>query len=324
MADEARSVRTGTTERVLTFSSIAAYEVIQCPSGRAGFYDSSVGANANTYVNVTTGDTCTCQKTTGFVALRGNRAYWDHSAAKVYYKPVSDRDFYIGRFAQDASSASDNCEVVLNADPAYDIDLARDAFISILVGTPAAGGFGYPLSQGGSTVLELTATSEAQKVDALSVAGFSKVSNVIVEGAFRVLADGAGATPDLSLGIANASHTSDADLITESCFIHLNGNDLNIYAESDDGITEVAATDTTIDYTEGSSLSVRVEFWIDMRDEADVQFYINGSNVLPSSVFALGDAAGPFFLLAHLEKTSSTDVYKVAVDWMRARLCEYN
>ena len=319
---EARDTRDFGQERFLAGATVSAYEVIQTPTGQAGFYDSDVAASSGAYVTVQTKGTATLQKTAGFVALKGGRAYWDHSANKVHYKKVNDRDFYIGRFAQGATSASDNCEVILNIDPPYDIDLARDGFQSVLVGTPAAGGFGYPVNLGGSLIFELTATSEAQKCDALSVDGFDKDANAIIEGVFRVLSDGAGTVVDVSLGIANATDASDADSITESMFIHLDANDVDILAESDDGTTEVAATDTTEDYTEGSALASRVEFWMDLRDPADVQLYINGSNVLPATVFNVDVAAGPFFLLAHVEKSSSTDAYKLALDSLRARFAE--
>jgi len=45
---------------------------------------------------------------------------------------------------------------------------------------------------------------------------------------------------------------------------------------------------------------------IDLRDPADIQLYIDGANVLPSSVFKLDAGTGPIGLLVHLEKTSGT------------------
>lgn len=319
---EARNTRDFGVERFLTTGTVGAYELVQTPSGQVGFYDNAVAASSGAYIDVVTQCTATLTKTTGFVALKGGRAYWDHSANKVHYKKVNDRDFYIGRFAQDATSSADNCEVILNADPPYDLDLMRDPFLSVIVGTAAAGGFGYPVSLGGSLIFELTATSEAQKCDALSVDGFSPSANAVVEGAFRVLSDGAGSAVDVSLGIANGTDASSADSIAESMFVHLDANDVDILAESDDGSVEVAATDTTIDYTEGGAVANRVEFWMDMRDPADVQLYINGSLVLGATTFDLSSATGPLFLLAHVEKSSSTDTYKLALDWLRARYAE--
>jgi len=322
MPAEASFLRTRDDNRKTAVAAVAAGEVHQLADGRAAVYTGLNAAATNDSTNWNTSGKFTLIKTAGFVALAGGRAYWDHSANKVNYKKVSDRDFYLGRFVEDATSASTSCVVDVNVDPAYDLDLSRDPMISVLAGTAAAGAFGYPVRLGGAQVLELTATNEAQKVDLLSVDGFATGANAIIEGAFRVLSDGAGTVVDASLGVANGTHATDADSITESVFIHLDANNTNINAESDDGTTEVAATDTTTDYTEGSALATRVEFWMDMRDPADVQIYINGSLVLGATVFNVNAAAGPWFLLAHVEKSSSTDTYKLAVDWLRARFME--
>jgi hypothetical protein len=319
---EARNTREYGFEKFLLAQTLIPRQLIQCPSGKAGFNDSSVTYSSGQYAVLRTSGSANVSKTTGFAVLPGGRCFWDHSADKAHYKKVNDRDFYAGRFATDGTSASDNIEILLNEDPPYDLDLARDPFTSVLVGTPAAGGFGYPARLGGAHIIELTATSEAQKCDALSVDGFSKDANAIVEMAFRVLSDGAASAADFSLGIANGTHASDADSIAESVFIHLDENSTTIKAESDDGSTEVNATDTLTTYTEGGAVAQRVEVWFDMRDPADVQIYVNGSLVLPATVFNVNAATGPFFLLAHLEKTSSTDACKYAVDFLRARYAE--
>ncbi len=319
---DARSVRGPGIDRFLSNATVGAFEVFQSPTGKASFLDNRDGAVSGDHVRSRTDGQATLTKATGFVALKGGRAYWDHSANAVSYKKNNDRDFYAGRFAEDATTSASTCVIDLNADPPYDIDLDRDAFLSVIVGTPAAGGFGYPVSLGGALIFELTATSEAQKVDALSVEGFDKDANAIIEGAFRVLSDGAGTVVDLSLGVADGTHASDADTIAESLLIHLDANDVNIFAESDDGVVEVAATDTTINYTEGSDLASRVEFWMDMRDPADVQIYINGSIVLTGSTFNMNSASGPLFLLVHLEKSTGTETYKLALDCLRVRFTE--
>lgn len=298
----------------------SAGDVIQMKGGRAGVLtqDCVSGQVIGVYVS----GTFTVQKTTSMVLLQGGRVYWDYSANLAHYKKVNDRDFLMGSAAEDATSAATTVKVQLNVNPVYDLDINRDPCLSVTAGTAAAGGFGYPVRLGGANILELTATNEAQKVDLMSADGFATGANAIVEFAFRVISDGAGSAVDVSLGVANGTHATDADSITESVFVHLDANNTNINAESDDGTTEVAATDTTLDYTEGSAIASRVEVWMDMRDPADVQIYVNGALVLGSTVFGVGAAAGPWFLLAHVEKTSSTDTYKLAVDWMRARYAQ--
>lgn len=302
-------------------ASAAAGEIWQMADGRAA-YMSGVAASSGTTKTFKTSGQVVVTKTAGVVLLDGGEAWWDHSANAATYRKVNDRDFFLGRVVGNAASADTSCTVNLNVAPRYDIDLARDGVQSVLVGTPAAGGFGYPVNLGGSLIFELSATNEAQKVDALAVDGFSKDANAIVDLCFRVLSDGAGTTPDVSIGVASATHASDADSIAESVFVHLDGNSVNINLESDDGTTEVAATDTTVDYTEGSALASRVYVTMDFRNPADVQVHVNGANVLPATVFNVNAAVGPLFPLVHLEKTASTDVYKLAIDWFRVRLME--
>lgn len=302
-------------------NAVSTGECWQLETGEAAYYDGPP-VSAGTRIRFRTRGTATMPKATGFKALAGGRAYWDHSANQITYKKVNDRDFYVGRFAEDTSSGDVQCKVTLNIDPKYDIDLLANGYVTAPVGTQALGGFLPPQNNGGSLTLKLTGTSEAQKVDALSLDGFDTLANAVVEFAFRVVNDGSAGAQDVSLGIANNTHATDADAIAESVFVHLNGGDTNIYAESDDGTTEVNATDTTVDYTEGSGTAQRVEVWFDMRDPADIQIYLNGVLVLSGTTFDVSLAAGPWKLLAHLEKTLGTDTYELALDWARARLME--
>ncbi len=313
---------------VLTFVADATYtkgEVIQLKDGRAGVILADV--TVGNPVGVATEGIFTVTKPSGFVVLDGNEAYWDHSANNCHYKKVNDRDFFLGQYVGDGTAAGTDttAKVNLNLRPRYDIDINRDGANTVLVGTPAAlaVSFNYARRIGGSHLAYLSATSEAQKWDLISVDGFAKGANAIVSFAFRIPVGGSGTASDYSLGIANATNATDADLIADSVFIHLDGGpNVNIYAESDDGTTEVAATDTTIDLTAGITFAERVEVWFDMRDPADVQIYVNGSLVLPSTVFNVDAYAGPWYLLAHLEKTTGTETADLIVDWMRARFSQ--
>lgn len=314
---EARYNREAATFNLQAEGALDALQVIQVPSGEAAFVDSLAAVTSGAYTDKPrTSGKVDVAKASGVYMLPGQGIWWDHSANEATYRKVNDRDFYLGTVVTEATSAARSVTVELNRQPRYDIDLARDAFLTSITGTQGHNTMGL-FRRGGAHKLILSSTSEVQKVDALSVDGFSKDANWIVEGQFRVVAGGAGSAPDLSLGIANATHATDADAIAESVFIHLNGNDVNIYAESDDGTTEVAATDTTIDYTAGSAVANRVHFLMDGRNPADVQIYINGALVLGATVFNVNVAAGPLFLLAHLEKTSAADVFEVDVDFLR-------
>lgn len=317
MAEEARKVRDAGFEYLLSEGTVAGYDVVQLPTGRAGVLDRAAALTAGGYAEFASDGEWTLTKATGFVALKGNRAYWDHSANAVSYKKVNDRDFYLGRFAQDAASLATACVVDLNIDPRYDIDTSRDPVTTAITGTQALNTMGI-YQRGGAQKLILSSTNEAQKVDILSFDGFSKSANAIIEFAFNVVSDGAGTVVDVSVGAANATHATDADSITDSLFMHLDANNTNVNFESDDGTTEVAATDSTSDYTEGS----RHEVWMDWRDPADVQIYFDGVLQLGSTVFNVDASVATWKLLAHIEKTSSTDTYEFDLHWFRAHFAE--
>lgn len=303
--------------RITLGAALGAGEIWQLKNGLAAFYDNQQAASSGDKVYIRTDGQVTVTKTNGVKILDGGRVYWDHSAGSATYKPANDRDFYLGVAVGDWESGDTQMLVNLNVEPRYILDIARDSFATVFVGTRALGGLDL-LRRGGAHNIVISATNEAQKVDLLTRDGFSKDANAIVELIFNVISDGAGTVVDVSLGVANATDSDNADDIAESVFIHLNANDVNIYAESDDGSTEVAATDTTIDYAEGTP----VEVWLDFRDPADVQIYVNGAQVLGATVFNVNAAVGPLKLLAHVEKSASTDTYEIDINRLCARIAE--
>ena len=261
-------------------------------------------------------------KTADIAILAGGRVYWDHSANTATFRKVNDRDFYIGRAVVDAAETASYVLVDLNSDPAYDIDFSRDAVLSVPTGTKAVGAFGFPKVLGGAHELELTATNEAQCIDMLSVDRFAVSAKAIAEFEIRPNANGSGSACDINFGVANGTSTTDADAITESVFFHIDGGSTAIAAESDDGTTEVAATDTTKTFTAGSAVANRKYLWIDLRDSSNIKLYVDGVRVLSGTTFTLAAATGPLGLLAHLEKTSGTETAKFTVDRATVRLMQ--
>lgn len=297
-------------------AAVSGGEVLQLRDGRAGVMASSRDASQKGAIQ--TEGLFRVAKTTGIVILDGGRVYWDHSANKAHFKTANDRDFYLGVAVGDAASTDEWLTVSLNVKPEYLLDIRTSPCTTAAVGTAAAEGFGRPKRVGGSTKFLITATSEAQKVDILSNQAFAKGAKAIVEGIVNVVSDGAGSAVDVSIGVANGTHATDADSITESLFVHLDANNTNINLESDDGTTEVAATDSTIDYTEGTPFEV----WFDLRDLTDIQIYIDGVLALGATVFKLDAATGPLKLLVHVEKTTGTDTYELDVDFLAARIAQ--
>jgi predicted RecA/RadA family phage recombinase len=311
----------GTTQQTAA-AAVPANDLRQYADGRAAVYNSSFAAAAGDSIRLTTTGQFVLPKQTSTVILDGGRVYWDRSAGVATYKKVGDRDFYVGRAIGDAASNDTELTVDLNVDPAYDVDLLRDPYLTVPIGTQALGGFVPPARNGGSLTMILSATNEAQKLDALGIETFSKDANAIVELEFRVPSDGAGTVVDVSLGISNGTHATDFASVTNYLVVHLDANATPINLESKDGTTTVAITDTTTDYTEGSAIANRVYVWFDMRNPADVQCYVNGVLVLGATVFDVSAAGSEFRLVAHIEKTASTDTYELAVDRLCARFAE--
>ncbi len=290
-------------------------EIIQMPNGKAGYCIPAAGAESGDRVSFKTSGVVNVAKATGIVLLAGGKAYWDHSANNVTYKSANDRDFFIGTVVADAASGDTTVTIDLNEEPKYLIDLSRDPFKTAIVltaGTPALN------RRGGTHNMLFSTTNEAQKVDALSKEGFVVGANAIVEMRIDVVSDGAGTAADANIGIASATHATDADSIAQHLFLHLDANNTNINFQSKDGTTTVTSTDSTQDYTEGTPFEV----WFDLRNPASVKIYVNGARVLSGTTFDVSAAASVWKLLAHIEKTASTDAYEIDVDWLRVRIAE--
>ena len=293
------------------FTPVAAVtggEVVVLPDGRAAVSPADIAAGKLGAAQ--TEGVYEVQKTSNIAFIDGQEVFWDYSANKAHFKPVNDRDFFLGKAVGDAAASATTMLVEINVRPTYLIDLSRDSFQTVLVGSAALN------RRGGANELVLASTSEAEKVDALSTQGVAPGARMIVEMQLNVLNDGAGSAADFSCGLANGTHATDGDSIGEHLFVHLDANNANINMQSKDGTTTVTVTDTTVDYVEGTPFLVV----FDIRDNTDIQAYVDMVNVLPASVFKLNAAAGPLKLLAHLEKTSAADVYQVQVEKLRIRL----
>lgn len=307
----------GDTINYTPAAALSAGEPISLPDGRAGVPANDIAAGDLGGVRVK--GIFEGTKTSGQVFLDGQELWWDHSANALVYTPANDDDFYVGMAYGDAASTATTAKVVLNAKPNYIVDLkggpgnvgAFDHVPVLTAGTPS-------LAMVGSTArAAFSATAEAQKLDLLSKRSFPTDSNWILEAIVEVSTNADADVADLNIGVANGTHASDADSITESVFFHFDmGADLNLDAESDDGTTEVAATDTTVDWAVGTP----VHLMIDGRDETDIQMYVNGSLVLSGSTFTLAAATGPLKALFHLEKSSNDSPGVVELDKLTVRI----
>jgi len=301
---EANLLQDGCSIDWIPTAAITAGQVIQLPDGRAAYAPTAIAAGVLGAVQVE--GIVQVTKTASMVMPKGSRVYWDHSANAASLLYGGDRDFYLGVVQDTAASAATTVNVAINVDQKYTVSLG-DGFWSVPVSTA---GWPHVIGHKEGVSMLFDVTAEAQKLDALSNYGISPSAPALVEALVCVNLNGDDAAFDFNVGLANASHATDADSITESLFAHIDGASLNINAESDDGTTEVAATDTTVDFVVGTPFLVQ---WVLDGTNDDIQMYINGVNVLPSSVFKLNNATGPLKLLAHMEKTSNDSPGNVTV-----------
>lgn len=304
---EALFVNPGISVDYTPTNAVTAGEVRQLPDGRAGFAPNAIAATKKGALTVS--GIVEVEKTTTMVMLKGSRVFWDASANKAHLLQLTTTtDFYLGIVQETALSAGTTVKVAINADPRYTISLG-DGFWSVPIPAIVANPAGHMFAHNEGVSMVFDTATEAQKWDALSNLGIPVDTPCLVEAEICVNLNGDAAAFDLNVGLANATHPTNADDITESLFIHIDGGALDIFAESDDTSTEVAATNTTVDFVVGVPFLVQ---W-DLTDDEDIQLYINGVNVLPASAFKLNAATGPLKLLAHMEKTADDSPGNVTV-----------
>jgi len=126
---------------------------------------------------------------------------------------------------------------------------------------------------------------------------------------------------DINFGLADDTHATDADLIDVSIFVHLDGNDLSLKCECDDGTNETAATDTTVDLVDDTWYA----FKIDVTDKSDVKFFYRAVTsetwirLLPGTTFDVSDYTGTLTPIVHVEKTSNDTTYDIRADRVRVQ-----
>lgn len=303
------------TEEITAPAAGSRGDVIQTADGKAavalGADNSSSSFAAGDLITVAKTGVFSVLKTASVVLLDGGKSYWDRSADTATFRAQSG-DFYLGKIVGDAAAADATVNVDLNVEPTYQIELGKGPWTN-----GATDGLGVSLVAEGSPILKLAFDAVAEVAMAALYSGDTiPVADLgIIEFRAAVYDIGDDAALDMNIGIANGTHATDFDSVTEAVVFHFDGSALDIKAESDDGTTEVAATDTTVDAVDDTFF----EGWIDCRNIDDIQLYLDGVNVLPASVFKLDAATGPMLLIAHIEKTSNDTTADLRVEWFRAR-----
>lgn len=270
-------------------------------NGKAGVVPSAIAASGAAAAQ--TEGVYRVTKNSGEVWLPGCEIWWDAANSEATIVPqYSGLGFRLGTAYTDAASTATEGMVTLNGQQSTIFDLHQDGGTTVVV---KSSGTADGKMTAGSFAANFSATAEAQKVDLLSLRSFPITSNWIVEADIVVNTNFDAAAADLNIGVANGTHATDADAITESVFVHIDGGSANLNVESDDGTTENAAADSTIDYAVGTPQRIT----IDGRDETDIKVYIDGVRVMDGTTgdaktLTLADGTGPLKFLFHMEKTS--------------------
>jgi len=312
---EATMYKDASTITLTAWAAMSPGEVFQLPDGRAGYVLGLEAIASGDLVEFQVDGQVTVAKTASIVILDGGEVKWDVTANSATIPVLTDaEDFILGTAVGDAASADTTMVVALNNRTKALVSLQASSFDHapvLTAGTPVGS------MQGGCYRAAFSATAEAQKLDLLSKQPFAITSDWIFEAIVEVVTNADADVADLNIGVANGTHASDADSITESVFVHFDmGADLNLDAESDDGTTEVAATDTTVDWAVGTP----VHIVLDGRDSTDIQLYVNGVNRLAATTFTLADGTGPLKAIFHLEKSANDSPGEVQLDKLEVRI----
>lgn len=318
---QARLLHGNTRSRDLTpVAACSAGDVIQFPDGRAGVCidDIAAGVLGAAYED----GVFECTKNTDGALLAGGDAFWDVSAGHAQYKPDNGTaDFFIGVVVEyDEPTTDTTVNVDLNKQADYVIDLENRS------AGKGMDGWTYENTDGLGVTADLLAQRFTLSFDAVAevaqAALYSKRTvpinaRPIFEGRMAIYNIGDNAALDINFGLASATHATDFEAVAAFATVQLDGNSLNINTHSDDGTTDRAPVDSSIDAVDDAFFEV----WIDARDDTNVKFYIDGVLVdtLAAKRILTAALATAVFPIAHIEKTSDDTVADVRVTRMRVR-----
>jgi len=281
----------------------AAGEVVELPDGRAGVVITDLAASQAGAVY--TKGIFKMAKTTSMVVIKGQLLYWDATNSKVKYTG----DFPVGTAFTDGLAADTTIYVVLNGTVNPRVSLQKGRWNKTET-------LGLGVTRNGEEfTLAMDAVAEASTAAIYSTDSVACADDPVWEGWVAIYDIGDDAALDINFGLANGTHATDCDSITESCFFHLDGSALSILVESDDGTTEVAADDSTIVAVDDTYAF----YQIDARDLSDVKAYINGVLQGGGETLVLSAATGPLIAIVHCEKTSNDTTCDVRVKDMHIR-----
>lgn len=314
MTAEATFLREQNDRRLTAAAAIASGEVYQLADGRAAVKQGLNAAAANDAAAFRTDGIHTVTKKTAEVWIDGAPIYWDHSANNATcLTPTGDRDFFLGTCVGDVASTVLTGNVNINEKPVYIIDSRAGVWTN-----EATNGLGTTLLLGGGFQMAFDAVAEAAQAANYSLRTFTPGSKWVLEGRMAIFDIGDDASLDIDVGVASGSHATDFQSVAEFATLHFDGSALDILVQSDDGSTDVAPEDTTINAVDDTYF----DFVIDGRTLSSIKAYVNGVLDAGATAKVLSAAAGPLKVIAHMEKTSNDTTADVRIDFLRLRIAQ--
>lgn len=302
-----------TIEVTVPTGGYSAGQILQLADGRASYVLGQRALAAGETASLKTGGQVQVPKATSIKLLDGQDVFWDESASVVTYRRNNDKDFHVGTVIGDAGSSDTTCVVNLNVKAKYVIAMGDG--ISEWV-NEATLGLGVTAMGGGGAKLEFDAVAEAAQAAIYSSPTVSVDANPIMEGWFAIYSIGDNAALDVTIGLASGSHATDFQSVANFVTAHLDGTDLSVLVESDDGTTDVAPVDSTVDVVDDTRFFLQ----IDARDKTNVRVLLNGVDIVPSgTTLVLTAASNELRPIVHIEKTSDDTVADVRVFGMGVR-----
>jgi predicted RecA/RadA family phage recombinase len=249
---------------------------------------------------------------TALCILPGTRVYWAPTNETTAVKWAAGYH-YLGVAVDYSLAGVLTCAVDINVQPKALIDLQDPLNTWTSAATDGLGTV-WNFDDGlGCVTLAMDAVAEVAKADLLSDRSIPAGDGFIAHILAAVYDIGDNAALDINLGVASATHASDAESIASFVLFQLDGAALDLFAQSDDGTTDVTLFDTTKAVVDDTYHL----FQIDASDLTDIQLYFDGVNVLPASTFTLEKNASAIKALVHIEKTSDNTTADVRVRELR-------
>ena len=293
--------------RFTALEALSSGDIVELPDGRLGVVQGLEPLTAGDLGTAAIAGHFRIEKTASVVMLAGQEAYYLPATEKISYAQANG--IPCGIVLEDAAASASTVLVDLNAVKRYAIDSRMPFWTTTAVNQTAA----YTLLPGGAVQLAIDNGNEAGKAAMLSVATIDVDDSPVLEGRVAIY-DASDNTVDINFGLASGDHATDFETIAAFAALQVDGGSLSINAHSDDGTTDVAPVDTTVDYVDDTYF----HFMIDARDKTSVKLYVNGARVLSESTFSLSAYSSALAAIAHVEKTTGTATADIRIDFLRA------